>query len=232
MSMQNSAQIALPRFNTLPYSRDTKPTWWTPNLKNQAQEIVPGLWIGPLSILRDSQFLEDTVQTRVLISLTDTQIVPAIVKYKYEASPDYACYTFDPGNKKTNPLAIVSQLAEICGLIHEALDQNIATLVFCESGNEQSAVVAVAFLIYSSPDCALEVVPAIQAVQRKRGSVTLDDIAVHNLQTFRDLCRAHALCDPMKSAASGHVKIARCREEDEDDLRMSGVAGTQKRQNR
>lgn len=231
MTTQNSTQIALPKLNIPPCSPHS--TWWSSNLRDEAQEIVPGLWIGPLSVLKDTQFLEDQAPTRVLISLTDTNIIPAIVKYKYEALPDYTCYSFDPGNKKTNPLAIVSQLAEICKVIHDALFHGTATLVFCESGNEQSAVVAAAYLIYSSQNCNLEMIPAVQAVQRERGSVSLDDAAKHNLQTFRDLCRAHVNCELSRGVCSTtHEKVARVREDDEEEVLKTSAVCSQKRQYR
>lgn len=195
---------------------------WTFEKRHTAQEIVPGLWVGPLNILRDSQLLQKN-NIRVLVSLIDTQIVPAIFRYKYQLSSEYCCYTFDPGHKVSNPLVIVSQLLDICKAIDEAQSQGCGTMLFCESGNDSSAVVAAAYLIYKG----VEMGEAIARVQQKRYSIQLDRVGLHNLTTFQDLCNAHRCVGP---AAGQHVKQARGREDDdEDDLAMAGTLGTHKR---
>lgn len=236
------ARIAFPKYKTLAGSSYmssgcSSSSSWSDEQRHEAQEIIPGLWIGPLSILRDKDLvLQNNI--RVLISLTDTQIVPAIVKYKYQLSTDYECHTFDPGNKVTNPLAIVSQLADICLVIKRAQDRGVATLMFCEFGNEASAMVAASFLIYEN---GLDVISAVQSVQQKRFSVVIDDAAFHNLQTFQDLCAAYRSAAYAHAASPTtsmpyehvHVKVSREREEeDESDLALTGILGTEKRQSR
>lgn len=219
MTQEMVPQVALPtgnHFNALPPQAG-----WMPDQRNAAQEIIPGLWIGPLGKLRCPDFLDHN-HIRVLISLTDVHIIPAIVKYKYELSPDFECHTFDPGHKVTNPMAIVSQLFEICGVIQSAQDRGVAALLFCESGNESCAIVAASYLIFAG---GLDMMEAIQLVRSCRCSISLDDFAMHNLQTFQDLCRAHKT-----TTVTDHVKCARSREEDEIDLAKAGTLGTHKRQ--
>lgn len=212
MTDQNTAKISLPKINIppCPVSEVVVDRNWRYELRHEAQEIVTGLWIGPLSILRNTSFLEQR-GIRVLISVTDIRVIPVIMKQKYMVSPEYSCHSFDPGNKVTNPLAIVSQLSDICNLIKQAQDAGIATLIFCESGNEQSAVAAASYLIYTQH---VNIIQAIQQVQAHRFSISLDDVSKHNLQTFHDLCLAH---HQQASQNTDYTKRSREREDDDDD---------------
>lgn len=223
--MTNSfpARIGLPKVIVPPCAVNDSDLGWHYDLRHQAQEVIPGLWVGPLSVLRNTAFLEQH-NIRVLISVTDIRITPVIIREKYRQSPEYSCHAFDPGNKLTNPLAIVSQLASICEVIGQAQQSNIGTLIFCESGNEQSAVAAVSYLIYSQH---MGMIQAIQEVQTKRFSISLDDAAKHNLQTFYDLCVAH---NHQSQNNSDHTKRSRGREYDADESGESEASGTSKRQ--
>lgn len=204
-------KIALPKILVPPiplpeYSDET----WHYELRHKPQEIVPGVWIGPLSVLRNSEFIEGN-NIHVLISVTDTRIKPLIMTQKYIPSPEYSCHAFDPGNRVTNPLAIVSQLKSICDVIQQAQDSGVGTFIFCESGNDQSAVAASAYLIFSRN---LGLIEAVQYVQSKRFSISLDDVAKHNLQTFRDLCLASNIQPQPHDTL--RTKMARGREDDDE----------------
>lgn len=217
--------IALPVYNPNEYPEETQSDdedpKWTYSKRHTAQAIIPGLWVGPLSILRNTDLLEEN-NIRVLVSLTDTRIVPAVIKYKYEQSPDYRCYAYDPGHKISNPFAIVPQLLEICQVIDNALEQGVGVVLFCESGNECSGLVAASYLIYKG----MEMMRAVLYVQHKRFSISFDSTCLHNLTTFQDICMAHRNV----TVSPNHIKNARDREEDDRDLALAGNLGTHKRQ--
>lgn len=226
MSSTSQIKIGLPKVVVPPsvVRNASSDNDWRYELRHEAQEIIQGLWIGPLSILRNTPFLEQN-NIRVLISVTDIRVIPKIMKTEYIPSPEYSCHSYDPGNKLTNPLAIVSQLANICEVINQAQQTGVGTFIFCESGNEQSAVAAASYLIYSQK---LQMIESIQHVQSKRFSISLDDAAKHNLQTFRDLCMAQST---QSQQPADCTKRSRGRDEDSDDEEIHPRnQGTQKRQ--
>lgn len=208
---QETRKISLPKVIIPPCHFDESSTGstWAYELRHKAQEIIPGLWIGPLRVLRDTEFFQQH-NIRVLISVTDVRTVPVILRDVYIPSNDYLCHSIDPGNHNTNPLAIVPQLAGTCDIIKNAQNNGIGTFIFCETGNEQSAVVAAAYIMF---DRNIDLIPAIQIVQSRRFSISLDDAAKHNLQTFADICKARSV-EP-RGARFLRRKTSRLREDDD-----------------
>lgn len=208
---QETRKISLPKVIIPPCHFDESSTGstWAYELRHKAQEIIPGLWIGPLRVLRDIEFFKQN-NIKVLISVTDVRTVPVVLRDVYIPSNDYMCHSIDPGNHNTNPLAIVPQLAGTCDIIKKAQNNGIGTFIFCETGNEQSAVVAAAYIMF---DRKIELIPAIQVVQSRRFSISLDDAAKHNLQTFADICKARSV-EP-RGGRFLRRKTSRLREDDD-----------------
>lgn len=223
-SDEQAVRIRLPKIFVppCPEAETYSQRGWNYELRHLPQEILPGLWIGPLSVLRDEAFIEGN-NIRFLVSVTDTRVKPLALRQKYMPSPDYSCHAFDPGNKVTNPLAIVSQLKSICDVIQQAQAMSLGTLIFCESGNEQSAVAAAAYLIYAR---GMSMIEAVQHVQGRRFSISLDDAAKHNLQTFHDLCLAHRFQqDQSPGGTPSHgAKVARGRDDDDEEDQYSSMS--------
>lgn len=220
---QETSKISLPKVIIPPCHFDESSTGstWAYELRHKAQEIIPGLWIGPLRMLRDTEFIQNN-NIRVLISVTDVRTVPVVLRDVYIPSKEYLCHSIDPGNHSTNPLAIVPQLAGTCDIIKNAQNNGVGTFIFCETGNEQSAVVAAAYIMH---DRGIDLIPAIQIVQSRRFSILLDDAAKHNLQTFADICKVRS------AESSGAYSTARkkSRVRDYDDDEKNSIAA-QKRQ--
>ncbi|VVT58226.1 uncharacterized protein SAPINGB_P006100 [Magnusiomyces paraingens] len=190
-------------------------TDWRYEYRRVAQQVDSNLWLGPLCIVRNEDFLRQR-NISVLIFISDMRMVPAVVRHRYEPSGEFTCLTYDPGNRISNPMNIVSQLETICANIRDAEAIGTSTLVYCESGNEASALVVVAYMIYKH---GMNFVRAIQHVQSKRFSIALDDAAKYNLKTFEDICSAKRLLanQPRTSPLSSKRNI-RMRDDDEDDL--------------
>lgn len=106
---------------------------------------------------------------------------------------------------------IVSQLSDICQVIRQAEAEDASVLLYCETGNDSSAIAACAYLIYKY---SYDLVKAVQTVQAQRFSINVDDTAKYNLKTFEDLCRARK---PIEQMPRGVSKKAREREEDDEE---------------
>lgn len=215
------AQIAFPKTFITPcfIEQPSILTDWRYEYRRVAQQIDDTLWLGPLCVVRKEEFLQEH-NIRVLISISDIRMVPAVVRHKYEPSGDFKCLSYDPGNRFNSPLQIVSQLTDICKIIEEAEQMGVSSLVYCESGNDASAIVATSYMIYKYH---MSFVKAIQHVQSKRFSIALDDAAKYNLRTFEDICSAQRPIDAEPRIA-GVSKKSRMREDvDEDDEEYSST---------
>lgn len=185
-------------------------TDWKYDKRKEAQQLLPYLWLGPMSVLRDEQFLANH-NIHVLISLLSGKATVALLKHRYSGSPNYRCFSFDPGDSLTNAAALVKEFPRINDAIDFAQENRVSALLFCETGNDSSAVAAIAYMIYHRQ---FDTVRAYQYVQSKRFSIALDDQSKYNLQTYEGYCRAKAL---IGSANMNGSKKSRRLEDDEDE---------------
>lgn len=182
---------------------------WRYEFRRRAQQVDDYLWLGPLSFVKEQDFLvENNIFS--IISIADPRMVPAVIRHKYIPSGRFHFQSFDPGNRQ-NPMSIVSRLEEICKTIQNFESNKISTLIFCESGNEASAIAAVAYIMYKY---SLDLIQAAQFVQSKRFSIALDDTAKYNLKTFEDMCNAKR---PILETPRAITKKSRSRDEEDDD---------------
>jgi serine/threonine/tyrosine-interacting protein len=172
---------------------------WKYGDRYHAQQVVDHVWIGPMSVVRNQQFLVDN-NIRVLISLLSPQINQFTSRRVYEQSSEFKWITVslaeDPST--SNQLA-VAQFEKIVALIDEAQHAGIDSLIFCETGNEKSASALAAYLIYSRDMSAVE---ALQCVQAHRFCIVPNNTATFHLQTFEDLCRSFRQSLAVSSAGS------------------------------
>lgn len=180
---------------------------WKYEDRRKPQKIDTNLWIGPLTVVKEEQFLAEN-NIRLLISLTSCGIQPSVVQHKYIPSGHFQCCSFDPGDKSTKATLIVKHLQKICDLIDMAAQENVSSLIYCESGNENSAVAAAAYLIHKYH---YDMAKATQLVQSVRFSVTFDDVSKFNLITFAENCAA------LQSAPRGASKKSRMRDDDDEN---------------
>ncbi|KAG0633987.1 protein-tyrosine phosphatase-like protein, partial [Tuber brumale] len=174
---------------TLPGSLMTQTTLqdWRYESRREAQQILPHLWLGPLSAARNTAFIEAqniTLLLAVRSSMTAKAKLLAnqLLGIRYE-SIDVS------GNQE-----LIAQFQHATDIIDEhylqglpshirqkrystehpghPLPQGGRTLLFCESGNERSASVAAAYVMQHLGGSAVQ---AIQMVQSRRFCVCFDD---------------------------------------------------------
>lgn len=187
---------------------------WKYERRRQAQQILPFLFLGPYMAARDSAFLQRESITMV-VAVRDTLSAQAkLLGSKAAESLGILSRTVDvAGNQEliaAFPIAIelINQhLSDQFNSRHSQPLNSIGpgssittpgkVLVFCETGNERSAALIVAYLMamYS-----MECVKAMQFTQAQRFAISIDDPMKHLLQTYESILKAKR--DVMRAAES------------------------------
>ena len=177
---------------------------WKYERRRQAQRILPFLFLGPYMAARDSAFLQKERITMV-VAVRDTLSAQAsLLGSKIAESLGIQLRTVDvAGNQEliaAFPAAIESINQHLSDQFSSNHGQPLKTdeagsststpgrvLVFCETGNERSAALIVAYLMamYS-----MECVQAIQFTQAQRFAVSINDPMKHLLQTYESILKA------------------------------------------
>ena len=177
---------------------------WKYEQRRMAQQIVPFLFLGPVSAARDSGFLRDKGITMILAVRNTMSAQAKLLGSKAAAELGIPCSFIDVASNQeliaAFPKAIelvnahlssMYQLAQSRKVQHSESDESPSApgkvLVFCESGNERSATVVAAYLMamYS-----MDHIRALQIVQAQRFAVAFDDSTRNMLQTYDAILRA------------------------------------------
>ncbi len=177
---------------------------WKYEQRRMAQQILPFLFLGPVSAARDSKFLQDEGITMVLAVRNTMSAQAKLLSSKAAIELGIEIKYIDvAGNQEliaAFPRAIELINAHLSSMYR--LKQSSKTelaqseespstpgkvLVFCESGNERSATVVAAYLMamYS-----MDLIRTVQIVQAQRFAVAFDDSLRNLLQTYDAILRA------------------------------------------
>lgn len=176
---------------------------WKYEQRRQAQQILPFLWLGPVAAARDRGFLQENGITMVIAVRNTLSAQARLLGSKPAKALGIHSETIDvAGNPEL--IAAFPRAIEMINLhLSNAyqVDQSRSAmnkgngisgahgkvLVFCETGNERSAAVVVAYIMamYS-----VQCVKAIQLAQAQRFAVSIDDSMKHLLQTYESMLKA------------------------------------------
>ncbi|MCJ1404517.1 hypothetical protein MMC11_007743 [Xylographa trunciseda] len=198
---------------------------WRYEERRMAQKILPFLYLGPLSIARDVDFLKRE-QITMIMAVRNTQAARAnLLNSKAALTLGIESCTIDVAGTQELIAAFPRAIATInTHLSHtyeeqqrrnaelQALGQPPQTslpgkvLVFCETGNERSATVVAAYIMAMF---CMDLIPAIQLVQAQRFCVSFDDSLRFLLQSYEAILRAKrdvdkSRTDSIASAVSIH----------------------------
>ncbi len=216
---------------------------WKYEQRRMAQQILPFLFLGPVSAARDSQFLQDNGITMVLAVRNTMSAQSKLLSSKAAAELGIQCNFIDvAGNQEL--IAAFPKAIEIINAHLSSMYQNTQNrksqvseldgsfsipgrvLVFCESGNERSAAVVAAYLMamYS-----MDLIPSIQIVQAHRFAVAFDDSSKNLLQTYATILRAKRDVVQARNeySGNGHAANDRALGSSSDELR--GIRKSTKR---
>ncbi|KAL8808127.1 MAG: hypothetical protein Q9200_004398 [Gallowayella weberi] len=172
---------------------------WRYEWRREAQQILPFLFLGPITAARDPNFLRDRGIT-MLLAVRDTKSVNAkLLSSKVAQSLGIPCSTVDTSGNQELIAAFPRGIEIINAHLSDMYRQSQSTsatgtasapgkvLVFCESGNERSAAMVVAYVMamYS-----MDVVKAIQVVQAQRFAIAFNDSLKYLLDTYDSMLQA------------------------------------------
>ncbi|KAG8528451.1 uncharacterized protein KY384_007369 [Bacidia gigantensis] len=175
---------------------------WQYEDRRNAQQVLPFLYLGPSSAARDTQFLLREGITMV-IAVRNILIAQARMLWSKPAEAlNLEMKAIDvAGNQE-----LIAQFSRGIEMINEHLSRVYRNtgpttangsdgvgrktgkiLIFCETGNERSAALIVAYIMamYSH-----DVVTAIQIVQAQRFAVAFDDSLRNTLLTYEGILKA------------------------------------------
>ncbi|KAJ5167013.1 uncharacterized protein N7482_005794 [Penicillium canariense] len=214
----NEGDYICPGFFSLAYldgfTRRFKYSQWSYEMRREAQPILPFLSLGPYSCLRDREFLRSQGFT-LLLAIRNRHSAHARLVSGDKAAAELGIQA-DAIDVLDNqelisafPCAIRRINDHLAGVDRDNhLPTNLSTatasdtlrkkkvLVFCESGNERSAGVVIAYLMVM---LNLDAVHAMHTVQQHRFCVSIEDPMKRILTAFESIL-----------AAKRDVKSARC----------------------
>lgn len=188
---------------------------WKYEERRLAQKILPFLYLGPLAAARDANFLRQKGITMIM-AVRNTQAARANLLSSKAALGEgiKTCAIDVAGNQEliaafpkaieaiNTHLALIYKQQETKSAVSKSQGQPPAptasgkVLVFCESGNERSAAVVVAYVMAMF---SMDVIPVIQLVQAQRFCVSFDDPLRFLLQSYESILKAKR--DVVKSRA-------------------------------
>ncbi|KAL8908802.1 MAG: hypothetical protein Q9171_005302 [Xanthocarpia ochracea] len=172
---------------------------WKYESRRSAQAILPFLFLGPITAARDRDFLRTQGITMLLAVRDSTYARSNLLSSKAALELGIPCSTVDTAGKQGLIAAFPHGIEMINAHLSDIYKQSQISplsdrpwapgkvLVFCETGNDRSAAMVVAYLMamYS-----MDVVKAIQMVCARRFSVATDETLRYLLQTYESILKA------------------------------------------
>ena len=195
---------------------------WKYEQRRMAQQILPFLFLGPVSAARNTTFLRDSGITMVMAIRNTVSAQANFLNSKAAIELGIESLFIDvAGNQEliaAFPRAIELINAHLSSMYQHAqskqaelsnVEENPQTpgkvLVFCESGNERSATVVAAYIMamYS-----MDLIQAVQIVQAQRFAVAFDDSLKNLLLAYNAILRAKrdVVQARIDYSRNGHVK--------------------------
>lgn len=167
---------------------------WAYEMRREAQQILPFLYLGPTNAARDTAFLQRAGITKV-VAVRDSRLADARLLVVEHIAKQ---------------LGIVSECIDVTGLggllhalplsvqsINQHMLHDVPTdsdgistgkvLVFCETGNVRAPPVVAAYLMSMY---GMELVDTLRVLSNRRFCISLDEDAKHMLLSFADLLNA------------------------------------------
>lgn len=178
---------------------------WNYSMRRDAQEILPSLYLGPSSALRDLDYLSVTGFT-LLLGIRSRQSAQArLVSGQSQANLlGIEADSVDVMDSQE----LIAALPRAIRLINDHIsspspgDAGFSpkkVFVFCESGNERSAIVVMAYLMVMFN---LDLATATSVVQQRRFSISIDDKMRHLMSNFESILAAKRDVECTRRAAA------------------------------
>ncbi|KKA19569.1 putative dual specificity protein phosphatase 3 [Rasamsonia emersonii CBS 393.64] len=184
------------------FAHKAQPADWTYEMRRHAQQVLPFLYLGPYACVKDRAFLEREGITLLLAVRSKQSAMARLVSgEKAAAELGIEADSIDVLNNQELIAEYPRAIRRINDHISSFPTQGITTtttttspsssprkvLVFCESGNERSASVVIAYLMVM---LNLSLHDALWRVQHRRFCVCIEEPMRHLLHSFESILTA------------------------------------------
>jgi len=196
---------------------------WSYERRRQAQQILPFLYLGPMSAVKDRDFLRNegitllmavrhcqTLESKIMQSALNVADELNIEKKALDMSSAYELVASFP-----RAATVINHHMNSC--------PGAKVLIFCESGNERSAAVVAAYIMDILAD--VDHIKAMQIVQAQRFCVNFDDNVKRLLQGYWDILQAKRATANMNTSGTAKRVLERETDDDGMDVDDSGDDG-------
>ncbi|CAG8943623.1 unnamed protein product [Penicillium salamii] len=198
------------------FTRRFNVSQWSYEMRRQAQSVLPFLSLGPSSCLRDIDYLRNQGFTLLLAIRSRHSAHARLVSGdKAAAEAGIMADTVDVLDNQelisAFPRAIRRINDHLAGVDIDSsvsalngLQQKSKVLVFCESGNERSASVVIAYIMVMLNLSALE---AIHTIQQRRFCVSIEDPMKRTLAAFESILSAKRDVERVKHTIPPRINV-------------------------
>ncbi|KGO75221.1 Dual specificity phosphatase [Penicillium italicum] len=181
------------------FTRRFNPSQWNYDMRRQAQPILPFLSLGPSSCLRDVDYIRSQGFTLLLaIRSRHSALARLVSGEKAAAEAGIMADTVDVLDNQELISAFPRAIRRINdhlagvdagpdGMALDGQQQKRKVLVFCESGNERSASVVIAYIMVM---LNVQSVEATHMIQQRRFCVSIEDNMKYILSSFESILSA------------------------------------------
>ena len=196
---------------------------WSYERRRQAQQILPFLYLGPMSAVKDRDFLRNEGITLLMAVRQRHSFESKIMQAALNVADDINIQK--KALDMSSPYELVSSFSRAAIVINDHMNSlpNAKVLVFCESGNERSAAVVAAYLMDVLAD--VDHIKAMQIVQAQRFCVNFDDNVKRLLQGYWDILQARRSTANLKTSGRPKRLLERDMDNDGMDIDESGDDG-------
>ncbi|CAI7631019.1 unnamed protein product [Penicillium viridicatum] len=181
------------------FTRRFNPSQWNYDMRRQAQSILPFLSLGPSSCLRDADYIRSQGFTLLLaIRSRHSALARLVSGEKAAAEAGIMADTVDVLDNQELISAFPRAIRRINdhlagvdvgpnGMASDGQQQKKKVLVFCESGNERSAAVIIAYIMVM---LNIQSIEATHMIQQRRFCVSVEDTMKYILTAFETILSA------------------------------------------
>lgn len=193
---------------------------WAYEDRRKAQEILDFLWLGPSSVARDKEFLRENGFT-MLLAARDARMAQArlmgvdrvakelslhadtidvqdhqdLIRSLPDAVRKINNHMLDVYRSQSLPTQADQPMADGAMVIDKTKFRRGKILIFCETGNDRSAGVVIAYLMSVF---GMSMIQACQFIQFRRFCVSLDEDMKYLLQTYEGILHAQKTVNKFK----------------------------------
>jgi serine/threonine/tyrosine-interacting protein len=169
------------------------PVHWDYGMRRDAQEVLPFLYLGPLTAAKNRDFLRRAGITMVLGVQPNSPLGTKLTVGAFRVADELGlAKSVIVASDHNDLISFLSQAADVINehlaSMHHQVQASATVshegkvLVFCETGNDKSAAIVAAYLMqtFSKIDCVM----ALQICSHRRFCCTFGDNLKHTLNTF------------------------------------------------